>query len=48
MAIETNTQLTYQTIGRREDLSDVIYNIAPTETPFLTGIPRTNATATLH
>jgi hypothetical protein len=25
--------LTYRTIGTREDLSDVIYSISPTETP---------------
>ncbi len=51
MAIPSNTQSTYNTGttgGNREDLSDVIYNIAPTDTPFITSIPRTEATATLH
>ena len=26
---------TYTTKGIREDLADIIYNIAPTETPFM-------------
>ena len=34
MAILTNTVQTFQMVGIREDLSDVITNIAPTETPF--------------
>ena len=33
MAIIANTFLTYSAIGMREDLSDVIDNISPTETP---------------
>ena len=42
---------TYQTntaIGQREDLSDVIYNISPTDTPFMSSIGKTKATATYH
>lgn len=39
---------TYDAIGNREDLSDFIYMISPTDTPFLSGIPRTTADATLH
>ena len=35
MAIATNTSLTYSSVAIREDLSDVIYNIAPMDTPFL-------------
>jgi hypothetical protein len=35
-------------IGQREDLSDVIYNIAPTETPFQSSIGKTKATAVYH
>lgn len=34
MAIVTNTVQTFQQVGIREDLSDVIINIAPTDTPF--------------
>lgn len=30
MAVPTNTFETYDAIGNREDLTDVIYNIAPT------------------
>jgi hypothetical protein len=48
MALATDAFTTYSAIGRREDLSDVIYNVSPTDTPFLTGIPRTDATNTLH
>jgi hypothetical protein len=39
---------TYQAIGMREDLSNTIYNIAPTETPVVSSIGKTKATATLH
>ncbi len=34
MAVPTNTSLTYSAVGIREDLSNVIYNIAPLDTPF--------------
>ena len=39
---------TYTAIGQREDLSNTIYNIAPTETPVVSSIGKTKATATLH
>ena len=39
---------TYTAIGIREDLTDVIYNISPTETPFMSSIGKTKATATYH
>ena len=48
MATPSGTFTTYDAIGNREDLSDVIYNVDPTDTPFLTSIPRTKATAVLH
>lgn len=48
MAIVTNTFLTYSAIGNREDLSDVIYNISPTETPFLNLAKKSKADARLH
>ena len=38
----------YDAIGAREDLADVIYNISPTETPFMSSIGKTKATATYH
>lgn len=39
---------TYVAVGNREDISDVITNIAPDETPFYSRIGRTKATATYH
>jgi hypothetical protein len=48
MVLETDAFTTYSAIGNREDLSDVIYLISPTDTPFLSGIPRTKATSVLH
>jgi len=42
------TYQTYQAIGNREDLVDIIYSISPTETPFMSGIAKTKATNTLH
>jgi hypothetical protein len=42
------TYQTYTAIGQREDLMDVIYNIAPTETPFMSSIGKSSATARLH
>ncbi len=35
MAIKTNTFVSYSAKGIREDLSDMIYDISPTETPFI-------------
>jgi hypothetical protein len=48
MAQPTNTFDTYDSVGEREDLSDVIYSIAPTDTPFLSSAAKTQATAVLH
>jgi hypothetical protein len=48
MAFQANTLATYQAIGNREDLSDMIYRIAPTVTPFVSGIARESANATKH
>lgn len=42
------TYQTYTAIGQREDLTDVIYNISPTETPFMNSVGKTSATAVLH
>jgi len=38
----------YDAVGQREDLTDVIYNISPTETPFMSSIGKTKATAVYH
>jgi len=55
MAIFTGTDLTYTIAGatgvgkfNREDLSDLITNISPTEKPFVSAIGRTTAKSTLH
>lgn len=48
MAAFTGAFKTYESIGNREDLSDIIYNISPTETPIVTNIGRTTADATSH
>lgn len=48
MALPTSTFATYQAIGNREDLSDTIYRIDPTDTPFMSGIEREKATAVNH
>jgi len=39
---------TYTTKGIREDLADIIYNISPTDTPFMSGVGKNKATNTLH
>lgn len=46
MAQPTNTYSTYDAVGNREDLSDIIDMISPTDTPFLNGIAKVPATST--
>ena len=48
MAQVTGTYSVYDAKGLREDLTDIIYSIAPTETPFMSGIGKESATAVLH
>ncbi len=48
MTAPTNTYLTTAAIGNREDLSDTIYRITPTEVPLLSMSAKSTATATLH
>jgi hypothetical protein len=48
MSLPTNTLATYAAVGNREDLSDTIYRIDPTDTPFMSGIEREKATAVNH
>ena len=49
MAYTTGSFKTTDAIGNREDLSDVIYNISPTETPFMSMIAgKGKAKATYH
>lgn len=40
MAIIANTYKTFEQVGIREQLSDVIYNISPEDTPFMNSIGR--------
>ena len=46
MAVVAGTMLTYDSVGNREDLSNVIYNISPEDTPFLSNAARMKATST--
>ena len=48
MAAATGTFQTYQSIGTREDLANVIYNISPSDTPFMSMCGRSKAKNTLH
>ena len=43
MSAVANTFQTFQSIGIREDLSDIIYNVSPTETPFMNNAGRGKA-----
>ena len=47
MAQPSNTFDSYDAVGIREDLKDVIYNISPEETPFYTKARKTTARNTL-
>jgi len=48
VALPANTFSTYTAIGNREDLTDVIYRIDPTDTPFMTAAEREKASAVNH
>ncbi len=48
MSLPTNTLASYEAIGNREDLADIIYRIDPTDTPFMTGIEKAKASAVKH
>ena len=48
MAQLSNTFETYDAVGNREDLQNVIYDISPTDTPFMSSIGTGNAEATKH
>lgn len=43
-----NSFKTYDSVGNREDLADVIYNIAPSDTPLFSMIGSNMATGTYH
>lgn len=48
MTAPSGTFLTTAAIGNREDLTDAIYRISPTQTPVLNMASKTKATNTLH
>lgn len=48
MAAPSNTFLTTAAIGNREDLTDTIYRISPTATPFISLAAKGTASNTLH
>lgn len=48
MAQPSNTFDSYDAVGIREDLSDLIYDISPEETPFYTKCKKVKATNALH
>jgi hypothetical protein len=48
MAAPTNTATTLVSIGNREDLEDVIYRVAPEETPFMSNIGKCKVKAVNH
>lgn len=43
-----NALATYDVTTNREDLADQVYRIAPSDTPFMSAVPRVKATAVLH
>ena len=48
MAQPTNTFDSYDAVGIREDLSDVIYDVSPEDTPFYSKCAKAKATNTFH
>lgn len=47
MAVPGNTRLTFGGVQVREDLSDIIYNISPMDTPFMSGAGKGSCSNTL-
>ena len=48
MSVPTSTFETYAAVGIRDDLTDEIYNVDPTDTPLLTAFGKVKATQPLH
>ena len=48
MTVPAGTFQTFQAIGNRESLSEIIYDISPTETPFSSRVKKGKAKATLE
>jgi hypothetical protein len=48
MAQPSNTFSSYDAVGNREDLADIVYNVDPTETPYLSMMPKGSSSSTKH
>ena len=48
MTVPAATFQTFQQVGRREDLSNMIFDISPTEKPFTSAVKKTRATQSKH
>ena len=48
MPTVSGTLKTFDQVGKREDVEDIIYDISPTTTPMLSSIGSSTAAATLH
>ena len=48
MAVPGGTFQAHTAIGQREDLSDIIYDISPMDTPFMSNVGRGSASAVFH
>jgi hypothetical protein len=48
VTVPAATYQTFAQIGRREDLSNMIYDISPTEKPFTSAVKKTKATQSKH
>lgn len=48
MTLSSNAFTTFGAIGNREHLSNMIYNVSPSETPFLSSIEKVKTTSTKH
>lgn len=48
MSLPTNTFSKYDAVGNREDLEDIIYDISPTDTPFLSNAGKVKAKGVFH
>jgi len=46
MSVPSNTLQTYQSANNAEDVTDIVYNISPVDTPFLSMVKKTTAEAT--
>lgn len=48
MTVPSNTQVSYSTVGNREDLEDRIFMVSPTDTPFISSVDAVDANQPLH